>query len=876
MKKIIISASQPDDHKDYIESLLLGLATIFLFILCVILTLSPAVREHTWAVEYRWQPWIGFIVWAAGFWIVRSQVGKILAERDPLLLPCVALLSGWGLISVWRIDTVLGARQTVWLGLCMAVLIGGLRLPVNLNLLRRHKYIWLTGGLLLTALTFFFGAYPGGVGPRLWLGCCGVYFQPSEPLKLLLIIYLAAYLADRMLISLSLLQLITPTLVLLAVALLLLIGQRDLGTASIFIFLDAAMLYVASGRRRIIVLSLISLALAIGVGYVSFDVVRVRIDAWINPWLDPTGRSYQIVQSLIALAAGGLFGRGPGIGNPGIVPVAHSDFIFAAITEETGLVGGLALLVLIGLLVVRGFRAALRAPDLFHRYLAAGLSLYLGVQSLLIIGGNLRLFPLTGVTLPFVSYGGSSLLTSFIAFAILLQISHQPDDEPTWLPNPRPYLLLAGGLLIGLLSAGLILGWWAIFRAENLVVRNDNPRWAINDRYVQRGSVVDRNDQPLATTTGHPGSYTRDNLYPPLSPVVGYTNSMYGQGGLEASLDPYLRGLAGNSSALIWWTNLLYGQPPPGLNIRLALDLDRQRQIDSLIGQVPGGAVLLNSETGEILAMASHPYFDANRLREEWVTLIKDPAAPLLNRAAQGLYPPGTSLGPFMIVEAKLANRLPTLPQVLELPGGPKGYSTCLAPPPTSPTWEGVVAVGCPTPLVALANAIGGKNLLELYGDLGLFTPPEVSLPTASQSPPDILNDLQNSALGANLQISPLQMALAAASLNDRGVRPAPRLVLSVDIPGQGWAPIPAEARPTQVFEKDQVGGIMHSFAVESKPYWAVLAQASNGQGQPVTWFIGGSLSEWQGTPVAIAIALETDQTSLVRSIGTAILDALH
>ncbi len=430
------------------------------------------------------------------------------------------------------------------------MLSAGLRIPGLLQLLRRYKYLWLTSGLLLTGLTFLFGTYPGGEGPRLWLGCCGVYLQPSEPLKLLLIIYLAAYLADRLPFSFSLPQLLVPTLIIIGLALTMLVGQRDLGTASLFILIYTVIVYIASQHKRMLVISLATLLCAGFLGYFLFDVVRIRVDAWINPWLDPSGRSYQIVQSLLSVASGGIIGRGPGLGSPGVVPVAHSDFIFASITEETGLIGVCALLGCLALLIGRGFRIAMHAPNNYQRYLAAGISSYFGTQAIFIIGGNLRLLPLTGVTLPFVSYGGSSLLTSFIACLILILISNRSEEEPAPLTRPKPYLFISGGLMAGLLALGLAAGWWAVVRSDNLLVRTDNPRRSITDRYVIRGALLDRHTTPIVRTTGVPGEYKRLYEYPPLSLTTGYNNPLYGQAGLEAGLDSYLRGLQGNPDSL--------------------------------------------------------------------------------------------------------------------------------------------------------------------------------------------------------------------------------------------------------------------------------------------------------------------------------------
>lgn len=630
--------------RSQIQARLLSLAAVFLFLYSLILTLAPAARARSWNVPYHWSQWLGFAVWLGVILVAHTQIKRNIPEADPYLLPVAALLTGWGILTIYRLVPSFGIRQTIWLAVCGLVLLLGLRLSPELRFLRRYKYIWLTIGLLLTALTLIFGTDPGGGYEHAWLGCCGVYFQPSEPLKLLLIVYLAAYLADRLPLSLRTLPLLAPTAVIMGIALLLLAVQRDLGTASIFIFLYAIILFIASGKKRILLISLIGLVVAGIAGYFLFDVVRYRVDAWLNPWLDPSGRSFQIVQSLMAVANGGTSGRGPGMGSPGLVPVAISDFVFVAIAEETGLAGTLGLLALIGFFVARGLRTAMLAPDSFRRILAAGLTAYIGAQSILIIGGNVRLFPLTGVTLPFVSYGGSSLLTSFLALLILLFISSQPEEEPAPLPNPQPYLILAGLIGAGLFSLAIANAWWAVWRGPDLLQRTDNARRSIDERYVKRGSLLDRNGTPIDFTLGKIGSYTRNYVYPDLGSITGYTDPVYGQAGLEATLDPYLRGLQGNPASSIWWNHLVYGEPPPGLNVRLSIDLDLQKRADALLADRAGAVVLLNAQTGEILAIASHPTFDPNLLDQQAPALLKDQQSPLLDRAAQETYPLGPAL----------------------------------------------------------------------------------------------------------------------------------------------------------------------------------------------------------------------------------------
>jgi cell division protein FtsW len=204
----------------------------------------------------------------------------------------------------------------------------------------------------------------------------------------------------------------------------LLVWQRDLGAASLFFLVFLAMLYVSTEEPTYPLLGLILLIAAGVIGYRMFGVVRIRIDTWWNPWLDPDDRAFQIVQSLLAVATGGVFGEGVGLGAPTYIPVVHSDFVFAAIAEEWGMVGSLGVLVCITVLVMRALRIALentRRP--FRSLLAVGIGLLFAIQSILIMAGVVKLIPLTGITLPFVSYGGSSLLSSFIMIGLLLRVS---------------------------------------------------------------------------------------------------------------------------------------------------------------------------------------------------------------------------------------------------------------------------------------------------------------------------------------------------------------------------------------------------------------------------------------------------------------------
>ncbi len=654
----------------------------------------------------------------------------------------------------------------------------------------------------------------------MWLGCCGVYFQPSEPLKLLLIVYLAAYLSGfkpqaRIQVAnqssilpkpsnrktdVLLLPLLSPSLLMIGLVLAVLLAQRDLGTASIFLFIYTVLVFVATGSRLILLVSGLTVVAAGISGYTLFDVVRLRVDAWLNPWLDPSGRSYQIVQSLLSAANGGLIGRGLGLGSPGLVPVAQSDFIFTAIIEESGLLGGIGLLLIYGLLAARGLRIAINARDPFQRNLAAGLTAHLVAQSILIAGGNLRLFPLTGVTLPFVSYGGSSLLTSFLALLLLLKISIHDSEAVSIAPsNPHALRYLGAFLYLGLLAVSAAAGWWTFYRAPDLLTRTDNPRRAIADRDVVRGAIMDRNNQPIATTTGNSGNYTRVLLQPDLSPIIGYNNPTYGQAGVEAAFDDYLRGLKGNPGLDVWWSNLMYGQPPAGLNIRLSLDLRLQNIADLAMTGQTGGLVLLNAGTGEILAMASHPGFDSNQLDQDWKTLIQDQRAPLLNRAVQGRYPADG------LMDSIFTGIKPEL--LVSIPG------------------------------------------IGLQEDIPEPNPQRLSL-------------------------SPLQAALASAALSDGGVRQTPIFVSAVDTPKEGWVILPLQGAPVDLIQPDLADSLIERFTLPGESKWQFSALQTPTSEQAGVWYFAGTNQNWIGVSYGIALYLEENNPSLAEQIGQKVLEA--
>lgn len=389
--------------------------------------------------------WAHLIAWLAcavgGHLVLNYRVPR----RDPFIFPLALFLTGWGIVIINRLVPAFAGRQTIWLAAGTGILLITACLPYALRWLRTYRYTLLVIGLLLLVGTIILGRNPSGVAgaPQLWLGFGSVYFQPSELLKIILVAFLASYLAEqypalraeerssgqgRLIFSP---RIFGPILLMWGICIVMLVWQRDLGTAILFFVVFLLLLYVAGGSLLVLVSGGALILLAGIAGYFLFSVVELRVDIWLNPWPEADGRAYQIVQSLMAFAAGGIFGEGVGQGLPGYIPIAHSDFVFAAVGEEWGLLGVLVLIVCLAVLVTRGLSIAVRQQTQpFRALLAVGLSMLFAVQSIMIMAGVLKLVPLTGVTLPFVSYGGSSLVIAFMMTGLLLRLSSGEDRLP--------------------------------------------------------------------------------------------------------------------------------------------------------------------------------------------------------------------------------------------------------------------------------------------------------------------------------------------------------------------------------------------------------------------------------------------------------------
>jgi cell division protein FtsW (lipid II flippase) len=849
----------------------------FLFLYALSIVLAPAVRNHTWAVGLNYVVLMGFALWLVAFLLAQWGLSRLLPNHDFLIPPIVYLLAGWGILTIWRLYPELGIRQNIWL---LAGTIGLLIVawfPRLFELLRKYRAIWMVSALVLVFITVIPGVLEPGSQPSLWLSIGGLSLQPSEPLKFLLIAYLAAYFSDRMTLKAKSWAAILPTLLILGITLLLLVLQRDLGTASLVLVIYTFFIYMIMRKRRVLIAAAVILILRMIRGYLTSDVIRLRVDAWLNPWADPTARSYQIVQSLISIASGGLFGTGPGLGTPGLVPVAVSDFIFTAIMEETGLIGAAGLLVLILVLFSRNIKAIQHADNDFNRLFVAGLSTLCVIQSLLIIGGNIRLFPLTGVTLPYISYGGSSLFINMVIAGIIVRTSNQPRQVPAEdgveeTIRKQVFLVIGAGFAL----AFLILPIWSIIRKPELTARGDNLRRALNDSFVRRGSIVDRNNHPINQSIGIPGSFERQYLFPNLSSTVGYADPVYGLAGLELEMDEYLRGSTAYPASEIWWNNLLSSQNPPGLDVRLTIDLGIQASLDKALLGRKGAGVVLNANTGEVLAISSVPTFNPSTIASDWNSLVVNPDTPLLNRALHGSYPAGSTTGVFLFAQS-LENQI-NLANLTSDPVSYKGrqFSCAIPTDPVTVTTKEIIQYSCPEANLVIARQIGSDGVINLYKRLGWYQSPSITgIPPASNEPTEIAN-MKGASMGQEISsVSPLQMAMAAGVISQGGDLEEPKLTLAYKLPNANWSLLPTKGSSGTVFSIRTSTTIQRLTELADMPAWGVVGRGLSGTDRMVTWFIGGTTSEWKGSPISVAFVYEDENSALAFNRGQELLKTI-
>ena len=633
----------------------------------------------------------------AAFVAAHVAVRKFAPGADPAILPIVFLLSGIGIAFVTRLAPNLAVSQVVWLFVSVAAMVATLVAVPSIETLGEYKFTMGIAGVALLLLPMFVGTEIGG--SKLWIVLGPLSFQPGEVAKILIVLFLAAYLAEnRELLSASSRRIgpvalprprmLAPMLVMWGIALLVVIFERDLGSALLFFTFFVIMLYVCTGRVSYVIAFLVLLLLGGAFCYTLFGHVQTRVQIWLDPFSDPSNKGLQIVQSLYSLADGKLTGAGIGRGMPTLIPVVESDFIFSAIGEEMGLLGASGVLICYILLAVRGLATAARAKSDVSAFTAVGLTAAIVVQAFLIVGGVTKLLPLTGVTLPFMSQGGSSLLASFIIVALLLKTGDEGTgreapiqttgtaERETYIPaeagghraavvrgshargsfgmlTPESGVLgrvALGNRLVALLGTFTLmfallvanLTYIQVIRAGYYQNLPGNNHTIARTSSIKRGAIITSDGVTYAESTlQEDGRYQRS--YPQGSVAahtVGYLSTRYGASGIEASLNDVLVGHADYSS----WTNALYslaGTQMPGSSVVLTLNSQMQKAAENALEGYRGAVAVLDPTTGAVLAKASNPSFDLTNVDDAMTSDTTD--GSLVDRATQTLYTPGST-----------------------------------------------------------------------------------------------------------------------------------------------------------------------------------------------------------------------------------------
>lgn len=766
---------------------------------------------------------------------------------DPAILPVVFTLSGIGITFVTRLQPDASLGQVIFLFLGVALMVGTLAVVKNLEVIKRYKYVLGIAGIILLVLPMFIGTEI--YGSKLWIKIGGFQFQPGEFAKVLIVLFLAGYLAEnRELLSISnrtvlgikfpRLRLLYPLFIVWGVCLLVVAFERDLGSALLFYTIFLIMLYVATGRVSYVIIGLALLAVGAFGMYQIMSHVQVRVAIWLDPFSDAQNLGYQIVQSLFSLADGGLAGVGIGKGMADIIPVVASDMIFAAIGEEMGLLGGSAVLLLFMLFAVRGLTTAARAKSDLAAFSAAGLTAAISFQAFTIVGGVTKLIPLTGVTLPFMSQGGSSLLASFVIVALLLRAGDEATGRSTEIANTSTDLATAGyrttvrgshmrrpaldtpesGLLgrvalanrltrtVFLFTAlfAVLIGnitYIQVIKASEYQDMPSNNHTINKARFIKRGSIITADGLTLAESVQqadgtYARSYPNGNL---AAHVVGYYSQQYGTMGIENTQNDTLTGSKDYSS----WQNALNslaGISEPGNSVQLTIDSRIQRAAEQALAGRVGAIVALDPRSGAVLAWASAPTFDNTNIQAaiEAANASGGADTSMYDRATLALYTPGSTFKVLTLASA-LENGLTTLDTTYDSPGrmeiggadvvsiGERGHgkiSLAKAFALSSNTVFGQVADGLGAEkLVATARAFG-------YGQqLGLdFTTAASVMPN-----PEEMTEWELAWAGAGQpvgqghtpgpQATVMQNALMAATIANNGIAMNPYVVSQILAP---------------------------------------------------------------------------------------------
>lgn len=563
--------------------------------------------------------------------------GFVYPKCNQFLLNNLCLLLGTGFCILSRLSLQNAMKQfiIVMISYIICLLIPWLVKKLHTKM---TKMGWIFGllGLFMLSVVLILGEVSHGA--KLSFSIAGLSFQPSELVKILFVFFLAAVLLRAK----NLTVLLFGSL-LAAAQVMILVASKDLGAALILFVVYLAMLFVATRKWYILLLGLAGGSGASVLAYYVFPHVRTRVQAFVDPWKYIDTKGYQITQSLFAIGTGNWFGLGIGKGNPGDIPFVETDFIFASICEELGVVFGIMLILVILTSFIMIMRIAVSNKNMYHRLVCTGFGTAYIFQVFLTIGGGIKFIPLTGVTLPLISYGGSSVLVSMLTFFIIIGFSGIEDYEES--------KLLKSGIFVGILSTGFsvlflsmcgYLGYFTATQEQEMVNNSYNSRQKLILSKNYRGSIFDKDGVVLAETQIDKNQ-KEHRVYPygeMFAHVVGYSTN--GRMGVEAQTNYYLINTGISLAAKA--ANDASGVKNPGNNVYTTLDYELQEAASKAIGVYKGAVVVTECKTGKILALVSKPDFDPNHIEELWDGLVADEeSSVLLNRAYQGLYPPGST-----------------------------------------------------------------------------------------------------------------------------------------------------------------------------------------------------------------------------------------
>jgi peptidoglycan glycosyltransferase len=714
----------------------------------------------------------------------------------------------------------------------------------NLDKLANYKYTFMVIGIILLLSPMLPGIGTEVNGSRLWLSLGPLSFQPGELAKICIVIFLAGYLAqNREMLSvftwrvgpfhLPSLPTLLPLLAMWALAFLIVVLEKDLGSALVLFLVFIVMLYVATGKKFYVVFGLALAAIGAIALYGMFSHVQTRVEIWLDPFADAQGSGYQIIQALYSMADGGLFGEGIGRGMNYLIPYVESDFIFAAIAEEIGLLGASGVLLLYLCFAIRGILTAARAKSDVSSLISVGATAIIILQSFIIVGGVTRLIPLTGITLPFISQGGSSLLAGFIVVGLLLRAGNEATGLNSDVTSATSAIDMSGVnfaegrgpragrgahsatfannsvlgrvalgrrlthtiIIFSVLFAVLVanLTYIMVIDAERVQNLASNNHTIARDAETERGTISTSDGVVLAQSVENADG-TYDRVYPAgdlASHVVGYYSEQYGTSGIEAACNDTLTG----STDFASWTdvlNSLAGVSTAGNDVKLTINSSVQQAAQDAIAGYTGACVVLDPTTGAVLAMASSPTYDA----ADFASILSGQSSQgseLLNRAIDAVYAPGSTFK-MVTLTAALEDDVAAVDSTYNAPGvldignanvhnfNDTSYGTI--------TLKRAFEVSSNTVFGQLGVEIGADNLVAAAEAFGFNHTLNFTLSTAmSLMPdPDEMTEWETAwaAAGepvgehsspAGPQATVLQMALVGAGIANDGVVMTPYLV---------------------------------------------------------------------------------------------------